>query len=63
MNIKTSNKNWKLFGINLIPSDSIYQKVAHAIETDNLSEGYLQKVTGSNAPIIVDRRNRTIQFY
>lgn len=62
MEIKTSKQNWTLFGINLIPSDSIYKKVVKAIEEDNLSEDYLQKVTGSNNPIIVDKSKKTIQF-
>ena len=62
MIIKTTKGTWNLHGINLLTSDSIYQKVKDAIETDNLSEDYLQKVTGNLAPITVNIPERTVSF-
>ena len=60
--LKTAKGNWTIYGINLIPSDSIYQKLASAIEAGNFSERYLQRLTGHNAPILVNIPERTIQF-
>lgn len=63
MKIKTANSKWELVGINVISTDSIFQKIQKAIAEDNLEESYLQKVTGHMAPIHVDRKNRVIHFY
>ena len=62
MKMRTANKNWTVSGINLIPSDAIYQKLVAAIESGNLSQQYLQRITGSNAPISVDVEKRIIAF-
>jgi len=62
MNVQTSKGTWKLSGICLIPSDSIYQEVKKAIEEDNLTQGYIQGVTGHLAPIIIDKNEKTISF-
>lgn len=61
MKLETA-KNWSVDGINMTTSDSIYQKLVRAINEDNLSESYLQKITGHRAPIIVDRKKKHIQF-
>lgn len=62
MKVNTTKKNWTVHGINLIPSDVIYQKLVSSIESGNLSEQHLQRITGSNAPITVDVHKRTIVF-
>lgn len=62
MKIKTTKKNWTITGINLVPSDSIYEKLVSAIESGNLSERYLQQITGSCAPITVNMQARSIAF-
>ena len=62
MKVITAKKNWTVTGINLIPSDSIYQKLVSAIESGNLSQQYLQRITGSNAPINADTKKRIIAF-
>lgn len=63
MKILAANMKWKIEGINLIPSDSISQKLKKAIESNNLEESYLQKLTGHLAPINVNRKERVIQFF
>lgn len=63
MKIKAANNKWELAGINIIPTDSIYEKIQKAIVEGNLEESYLQKVTGHMAPIHVDHKNRVIHFY
>lgn len=63
MKMKTANSKWEIIGINIISSDSIFHKIQEAIETGNLEESYLQKVTGHLAPIHVDSKNRVIQFF
>ena len=60
--ITTTKGTWKIHGINMIPSDSIYQIVKDAIESDNLSEEYLQKETGHRLPIFIDKQKKTITF-
>ena len=62
MIIKTTKGTWNLHGINLLTSDAIYQIVKDAIETDNLGQDYLQKVTGHLAPITVNIPEKTILF-
>lgn len=63
MKVKTSKKNWTICGMNLVPSDEIYQKLVSAIESDNLSQEHLQKITGHYAPISVDTQHRVIIFF
>ena len=60
--ITNKNGNWVIYGINLIPSDSIYIKLKKAIESNNLSEEYLQKITGHLLPIHVNFSERSITF-
>lgn len=62
MKLKTTKKNWTVHGINLIPSDAIYQKLQKAIEEGELSQQHLQKITGHNSPILVDEKKSSIQF-
>lgn len=59
---KTKKGNWTIHGINLISSDSIYQKIVEAINEDTLEQTYLQKITGHLAPIIVDKKRKVIKF-
>lgn len=54
--------NWTVDGLNLTPSDSIYQKLVEAIKTDNLEESYLQRITGHRLPILVNKKTHHIQF-
>lgn len=59
---KANKGKWTISGINVTSSDSIYQELVKAIQSGNLSEKHLQKITGSNAPILVNIPERTIQF-
>lgn len=61
--IRTTKGTWKINGITLTPSDSIYQKLNVAIEEGTLSEAHLQKITGHLLPIKVDFSERSITFY
>lgn len=58
----TKKGSWRIFGIALTPSDSIYTSIREAIEENKLSQEYLQKVTGHLAPIIIDMDERSICF-
>lgn len=58
----TSKGNWKISGINIIPSDSIYINIQKAIEEGNLTQEYIQSVTGHLAPIYINKDSRTITF-
>lgn len=60
--ISTTKGTWNIFGINLIPSDSIFIKIREAIESNNLTQEHLQKETGHLAPIIIDKVAKTISF-
>lgn len=60
--ITTRNGNWKVVGMNLAPSDSIYATLKSHIESGNLEQAALQKATGNNLPIIVDYSSKTITF-
>lgn len=60
--IATTKGTWKMYGINVISSDSIYQKVKAAIESGNLSEEHLQKETGHKLPININMQKREIAF-
>ena len=63
MKMKTANcGTWRVHGINLISSDSIYKKLENAIQSGNLEISYLQKVTGHLSPISVDKKRREIKF-
>ena len=62
MKMRTEKGKWQIDGMNLISSDAIYQKLVIAIETDELDEHHLQKISGHRAPIRVDRKNNRIQF-
>ena len=59
----TTNGTWAISGINLISSDSIYLNIKKAIEEDRLDQSYLQDLTGHRAPIVIDRKEKTIMFY
>lgn len=54
--------SWRVCGMTLIPSDSIYKDLVTAINENTLDQEYLQKVTGYRNPIIIDRKNHYIQF-
>lgn len=60
--MNTENGTWKVMGLNLTPTDSIYQMIVSAINSNNLEQNYLQDVTGHRAPILVDKKAQTIQF-
>lgn len=60
--IKLKPTPWTVGGLNIISSDSIYQKLVECINNDNLEESYLQKITGHKLPILVDRKKHHIQF-
>ena len=57
-----NGKQWKVYGINVIPSDSIYQRILEVINSGNVTERALQGGTEHRAPIIVDEVKRTISF-
>lgn len=58
----TTKGTWKIYGINLIPSDSIYAKLVKCIVNGQLEESHIQKITGHLSPITVDCKNKTIVF-
>lgn len=60
--IETARGSWTIYGINLIPSDSIYQKIKESIEQNRLEQRYLQNITGHRNPILVDPQDRSIEF-
>lgn len=60
--MKTAKGIWTIYGINLIPSDTIYQKVKEAIEQDLLNQSYLQNITGHRNPILIDPQDQSIEF-
>lgn len=60
--INTTKGTWKISGINLIPSDSIYVELKKCIENGELEESHLQKITGHLLPIIVNHKKQTIEF-
>lgn len=62
MEIQTSKGTWTIHGINLTPSDSHYELLKEAIESDSLSEKHLQGITGYHLPVFVNRQERTIEF-
>lgn len=62
--VKTRTKGtWKVHGVCLIPSDSIYSTLVESIESGKLSQPYLQQVTGHKAPIVVNVLDREITFH
>lgn len=63
MMVKTKKGNWAIHGLNLVSSDEILKKIIRAIEKDTLDQAYLQKITGNLAPIIVDKKHRSIKVY
>ena len=62
MTRRLKETGWVVRGLNLISSDSIYQKLVHAIKENNLSEKHLQDITGHRAPIQVNTKEQTIVF-
>lgn len=60
--MKLKSTKWTVSGINLISSDSIYQKLEEAIRTDNLEESHLQTITGHKLPIHVNKKTHHIHF-
>lgn len=64
MVMTTANRGtWKIFGLNIIPTDSIFSTIKEAIDSGNLSQSYLQKYTGHLAPITFDLENHYITFH
>lgn len=57
-----NGKQWKVYGINVIPSDSIYQAIEDILNSGKITQTALQGATGHRAPIIVDEVKRTISF-
>ena len=53
---------WTVYGVNMIPSDSIYQTVERLIRSGNLEQHKLQMATGWMAPILIDENRKTIKF-
>ena len=54
--------NWKVYGINVIPSDSCYQTIERLIRSGDLEQHKLQMATGWMTPIIIDENRKTISF-
>ena len=64
MIMKTAKGDWKIHGMSITSSDSAYQKIKVAIETDTgLNQSDLQYSLGYRAPIKVDKSNKVINFY
>lgn len=63
MMVKTKKGNWAIHGLNLVSSDSICQKIVEAINEDTLEQTDLQKITGNLAPIIVDKKRKSINIH
>lgn len=57
-----SGELWKVSGINIIPSDSIYQAIEDILNSGKITQTALQGATGHRAPVIVDKEKRTISF-
>ena len=53
---------WKVQGINLVPTDSIYKNIEDVVNSGDISEERLQKATGYKVPIQIDRKNNIIHF-
>lgn len=60
--VKTSKGTWKIHGVDIIPSDSIYIDVKKCIEEGTLSPTHLQTITGHRSPIEVNFSERSITF-
>lgn len=60
--IYTQKGEWTIFGTHFTQTDSLYFQLIKAINTGKLDQDYLQEVTGHRSPIIVNHRDRTIQF-
>lgn len=57
-----NGKQWKVYGINVISSDSIYQRILEIINSGDVTEKNLQGSVGHRAPIIIDKEKRRISF-
>lgn len=57
-----ANTNWTIGGIYLTPSDALYQDLAKAVTTANLTEDYLRKISGHAYGICIDHKSQHIQF-
>lgn len=53
---------WDVHGLTIAKSDSTYQTIEKAINSGNITQKYLQKVTGHRLPIDVDVQLHTISF-
>ncbi len=60
--IATSKGTWRIYGISFTPSNSIYTNLKNAIENGNLWQSYLQRITGYNGTILIDRASKEIHF-
>ena len=49
-------------GVNISPTDSLYKGIQEAIDENNLSQSYLQNISGCRAPIVIDKEAKTINF-
>lgn len=58
-----TNGTWKVHGIFLAPTDSIFDTIKKAIESDkDLRQDYLQEKTGHHGPILISRIQKEIRF-
>lgn len=60
---------WTVGGVSLTPSDSLYERLVEAINSNNLSTGYLRSISRdlvptkvALAPIKVDKDCKHIQY-
>ena len=60
--IVTKRGTWKVYGVNIVPTDSLYTLLVDAINKKLLSPHYLQHISGCNAPIRVNAKAKTIDF-
>lgn len=61
--INVANRIWKIHGISLLPSDSIYLKLKDCIESGTLSEDEIRKFSGHMAPIEINKESAEITFF
>ena len=57
-----TGEKWMVDGINMSPSDSIYQRIIEVINSGKITQKSLQGTAGHNAPVMIDFENRRILF-
>ncbi len=53
---------WRVWGYSFRVGDCFYDEIAKAIETENVTQEYLQNTLKYPAPILVDSSKKTIEF-